>query len=69
VARQCIPGRGCVGHRAWRRLRQAADPERKLVGLLSTSSILPPGDRSDFTRYYNHHTSIAGNLSWITSIS
>ncbi|RAX45334.1 peptidase S1 [Arthrobacter sp. AQ5-06] len=41
----------------------------KLVGVLSTSSILPPQNPSDYTRYYNDHASIPSNLSWITSVS
>ncbi|XAS67072.1 trypsin-like serine protease [Micrococcaceae bacterium Sec5.7] len=41
----------------------------KLVGVLSTSSILPPQNPSDYTRYYNDHASVARNLSWITSVS
>lgn len=41
----------------------------KLVGVLSTSSILPTPNPSSFTRYYNDHASVARNLSWITSVS
>ena len=39
----------------------------KLVGVLSTSSILPKPNPSDFTRYRNDHASISENLSWITT--
>lgn len=41
----------------------------KLVGVLSTSNILPPQNPSDFTSYYNNHASISSNLRWITSVS
>ncbi|MBQ1443268.1 S1 family peptidase [Arthrobacter russicus] len=41
----------------------------KLVGVLSTSSILPKPNPSDFTRYRNDHASISENLSWITKTS
>lgn len=41
----------------------------KLVGVLSTSSILPAQNPSDYTRYYNDHASVSKNLSWITSVS
>jgi hypothetical protein len=41
----------------------------KLVGVLSTSSILPSPNPSSFTRYYNDHASVSRNLSWITSVS
>lgn len=41
----------------------------KLVGVLSTSSILPTPNPSDFTRYNNDHASISQSLSWITKTS
>lgn len=41
----------------------------KLAGVLSTSSILPLQNRSDYTGYSNDHASVARNLSWITSVS
>ncbi|TSE17787.1 trypsin-like serine protease [Arthrobacter sp. KBS0703] len=41
----------------------------KLTGVLSTSSILPAQNPSDYTGYTNDHASVARNLSWITSVS
>lgn len=41
----------------------------KLVGVLSTSSVLPTPSPSTFTSYFNDHASVARNLSWITSVS
>jgi trypsin len=41
----------------------------KLAGVLSTSSILPAQNPSDYAGYSNEHASVARNLSWITSVS
>ncbi|MBT2553369.1 trypsin-like serine protease [Arthrobacter sp. ISL-5] len=41
----------------------------KLAGVLSTSSILPLQNPSDYTGYSNDHASVARNLGWITSVS
>lgn len=41
----------------------------KLVGVLSTSSILPKPNPADFTKYRNDHASISQSLAWITKTS
>lgn len=41
----------------------------KLVGVLSTSSVLPGGVPSSFTGFYNDHAAISRHLGWITVVT
>jgi hypothetical protein len=41
----------------------------KLVGVLSTSSVLPRGAPSSFTGFYNDHAAVSRHLGWITLVT
>ncbi|MDV8148838.1 S1 family peptidase [Arthrobacter sp. B10-11] len=41
----------------------------KLVGVLSTSSVLPGGSPPSFTGFYNDHAAISHHLKWIADVA
>ncbi|WLQ07641.1 S1 family peptidase [Arthrobacter oryzae] len=41
----------------------------KLVGVLSTSSVLPGGSPPSFTGFYNDHAALSHHLNWIDAVT